>query len=247
MIAGALDARCSPRCSASPWPVIAFAGAAAVTIVFLHRANISPARAPARSRARRCRGLSLERGHRQAPAVEPVPVVLGDLAAARPDDGAARSSGCDLRTPSRRSNETSGRTAESAYRDPVERVVVVVQHDRRARAVPIPVPVPAVDALLRPASCRQPLAKLRAAGVTLAPVELAAQLADGAVALGDDVVSVDRLQVDLTRPEEVSRAQARGTPASVSRSATRTESSTNRGWRWACSTTKSSSGRFSSS
>ena len=29
------------RCSASPWPVIAFAGAAAVGIVLLHRANIS--------------------------------------------------------------------------------------------------------------------------------------------------------------------------------------------------------------
>ena len=76
--------------------------------------------------------------------------------------------------------------------------------------------------------------------------ELAAQLRHGALALGEDVVRVDGLEVDLPREEEVLVVEFRER-SSAPLSERRTESSTKRGCRCACSTTNSSSGRFSSS
>ena len=93
----------------------------------------------------------------------------------------------------------------------------------------------------------QPVGERRVPRGRLAARELAAQLADGPVALGEHVVRVDRLQVDLPREQEVAVVEPRRSASSASLSATRTESSTKRGCRCACSTTNSSSGRFSSS
>ena len=78
------------------------------------------------------------------------------------------------------------------------------------------------------------------------PVELGAQLAQHAVALGHHVVLVDRLEVLLARRDEAassSSGKRASTPAIISR----TQSSTKRGRRWAFSTTSTSSARFMSS
>ena len=93
----------------------------------------------------------------------------------------------------------------------------------------------------------QSLRTVCAAGAVAAAVELGAQLADRAVALGDDLVRVDRLEVDLAREDEVVVAELGVARRGRVLSATRTESSTKRGCRCACSTTNSSSGRLSSS
>ena len=66
-------------------------------------------------------------------------------------------------------------------------------------------------------------------------------------ALGDDVVRVDRLEVHAAARARSRRRRARMRLEHVACSAWRTESSTKRGRRCACSTTKSSSGRLSSS
>ena len=50
---------------------------------------------------------------------------------------------------------------------------------------------------------REPGVELRLGRARLAGRELAAKLADGAEALGDDVVDVDRLEVDLLREQEI--------------------------------------------
>ena len=81
----------------------------------------------------------------------------------------------------------------------------------------------------------------RAAGM---PVSTSlAQLGEQAVALGDDVVLMDRLEVLLARGDEAapsSWGSSRTTPAIISR----TQSSTKRGRRCAFSTTSTSSVRF---
>src|SRR5581483_8106783 len=61
---------------------------------------------------------------------------------------------------------------------------------------------------LRGSGSAEPVAEL---GVPRrdAPTELVAQLADGAGALGDDVVPVDRLEVDLLRVHEVPLVELR--------------------------------------
>ena len=106
-----------------------------------------------------------------------------------------------------------------------------------------PLPAPArVVCLARGASRRARCAAPAAAGL-----ELRAQLPDCSLALGEHVVGVDRLEVDLAREEEVAVGRARGIASSAPLSESRTESSTKRGCRCACSTTNSSSGRFSSS
>ena len=77
-------------------------------------------------------------------------------------------------------------------------------------------------------------------------VDLPTQLAQQPVAFGEHVVLVDRLEVLLTGGDEAapsSWGKRLTTPATISR----TQSSTNRGWAWAFSTTATSSERFISS
>ena len=89
--------------------------------------------------------------------------------------------------------------------------------------------------------------KLRVPRGRPAALELPPQLADRPAALGEHVVRVDRLEVDLAREDEVVVGELRDSASSAPLSARRTESSTKRGCRCACSTTNSSSGRLSSS
>ena len=80
----------------------------------------------------------------------------------------------------------------------------------------------------------------------LAGLELVAQLAEQAEALGDDVVLVDRLEVLLAGRDEAvvgELGKRSTTPPIISR----TQSSTKRGRRCAFSTTAPSSERFISS
>ena len=80
-----------------------------------------------------------------------------------------------------------------------------------------------------------------------ARVDLLAQLGEQAVALGDDVVLVDRLEVLLARRDEARAVELAGTRATTPAIISRTQSSTKRGRRWAFSTTSTSSERFISS
>ena len=94
----------------------------------------------------------------------------------------------------------------------------------------------------------EPLAHRRVVAGVLAPdVELGGDLRDQAVALGDDVVAVDRLQVLLAGLDEGVLGRGRGRPSTTWRIISRTQSSTKRGLAWAFSTTARSSARFISS
>ena len=61
--------------------------------------------------------------------------------------------------------------------------------------------------------------------------ELASQLAEQAVALGQDVVLVDRLEVLLAGEHERLVAERPRTRSTAWRTISRTQSSTKRGWR----------------
>ena len=102
--------------------------------------------------------------------------------------------------------------------DAVERVVVVVQDDHvpgRAEAGAGPLVDPLLGLGHAASHSRSSVWRAR----PCAPLELGAELADRAVALRDHVVGVDRLQVDLARPEEVGVARGRGTRSSAACSA----------------------------
>ena len=73
------------------------------------------------------------------------------------------------------------------------------------------------------------------------------ELAEQPVALGHDVVLVDRLEVLLAGRDEGVRRRGRRTRSIAMRTISRTQSSTKRGRRCAFSTTSTSSGRFISS
>src|SRR5215218_8739977 len=93
----------------------------------------------------------------------------------------------------------------------------------------------------RPLVAREPLRERWPGGRLALPVQLAREVAEQPVAVGDDVVLVDRFEVLLPVPRKAlaPRCPRRST---AMRTISRTQSSTNRGRRWAFSTMCASSG-----